>query len=113
MRRRLLKGIRSKLGVNIAGMAIGENLKARGFGQAKRNSRGRIVDLDVVFRRSREANFNVSSAIVHIDLAAGVLQRDVVLRAHAEVPGSVKDFEVAWAGLHMAGELRECQIGAP
>jgi hypothetical protein len=28
LRRRLLKGIRVKLGVNIAGMAIGENLKA-------------------------------------------------------------------------------------
>src|SRR5260370_38460575 len=94
-------------------MAIGDDLETRRIRQAESDGCGSVVDFDVVLRRSGEANFHVASAIVDFDFAASVLQRDVVLGAHAEVPRSVKDFEVARAGLHVAGELREGEIRAP
>src|SRR6267378_415695 len=94
-------------------MAIRDNLEARGLRQAQSNPRRSVADLDVLFRQKRKPHIHVSSAIVDFDLAASVLQSDVVLCAHAEVPRSVKDFKAARSGLHMTGELRKCQIGAP
>src|SRR6266849_120647 len=94
-------------------MAIGDDVETRRIRQAESDGCGSGVDFDVVLRRSGEANFHIASAIVDFDFAAGVLQRDIVLRAHAEVPRGVKYFEVARAGLHVAGELREGEIRAP
>src|SRR6267154_3282145 len=94
-------------------MAIRDNLEARRLRQTQSNPCRSVADFDVLFRQKRKPHIHVSSAIVDFDLATCVLQRDVVLRAHAEIPWSVKDFKAARSGFHMTGELRECQIGAP
>src|SRR5258708_39079612 len=94
-------------------MAIRDNLEARRLRQTQSNPCRSVADFDVLFRQKRKPHIHVSSAIIDFDLAACVLQRDVVLCAHAEVPRSIKDFKAARSSLHMTDELRKRQIGAP
>src|SRR5258708_1247442 len=88
-------------------MAVRDNFEAGGFRQAQGNPCRSIIDFDVFFRQKRKPHIHVSSAIVDLDLAACVLQRDVVLRPYAEVSRRVKDFKAARSGFHRTGELRK------
>src|SRR5205085_10582564 len=109
----LLQGIGRKFGVDVAGVAIGDDLEVRRFGKTEGDGRRGVSNVDVFFWGKGKTHFDVAVAIVHFHSAAGILDGNVVgIRAQREISGRVSDLEVPGAGFHMPGELREREVGA-
>ena len=108
----LFQRIRRKLGIDVAGVAVGRDVEAGRFGKAQSNGRGGVSNLDGFLGRKRKAHFDVAVAIVQFHFAAGIFDGNVVgIRAQVEIAGRVGDFDVSGASFHVAGELREREIG--
>src|SRR6266700_2819459 len=92
-------------------MAIGEDFEARGFGQAEGDGCGRIIQLDIFFGRSGEAHVDAAVAVVDFHFAARIFDGDVIrIGAQRKISRRIRDFEIAGAGFHVAGKLRERQV---
>src|SRR5580704_487796 len=94
-------------------MAVGENVEARRLGQRERNSGVGVGDFDVGFGRGGEAKFDIAIAVVDFYLAGGIFDgHRIAVGAQRDVSRGIDDFEIAGAGLHVAGEGSKCEIGA-
>ena len=113
VRRGFLQSVRGKFRIDIAGVAVGEDVEARGFGKSERDAGVGVADVDVGLRRGREAEFDVAIAVVDFYLAGGIFDGyGIAVGAQRDVSRRVDDFEIAGAGFHVAGERGEREIGA-
>src|SRR6267142_4228743 len=102
-----------KIRIDVAGVAIRRDLEAGVAGQAQRDFRGRIRQLNIVLGNRGVAHFDVSVAVVHADSAAGILYLHVALgRPQRQVAGGIYNFEIAGADFHVAGELSQREVRA-
>src|SRR5262249_42291313 len=107
-----LQRVAGKIGVNVAGVTVGLNLEARGAGSGQVDFAGGVVEFNVVVRRGGEAEVHGGVFVGDVQLTTGIFEVDVVRTgAQRDISRRVDDFEIAGAGLHVAGELIEREIG--
>src|SRR6266704_5877329 len=103
-----VQGGAREVGIDVAGVAVGDDFKAGVGGKTERDFRRRIGELDVVFGGGGIANVNVAVAVVYIHFAAGVFDTDIGGgSAKSEAAGRIDNFKVAGLDGHVAGELSE------
>src|SRR5580704_17576167 len=111
--RGFLQGVRGKFRLDIAGVAVGEDVEAGGLWKGERDAGVGIRDFDVGFRRGREAECDVAVAVVDFYLAGGIFYgHRIAIGAESDVSRRIHDFEIAGAGFHVAGEGSKSEIGA-
>ena len=95
----MFEGIRREFGINVAGVAIGDDVETRRLGKAEGDGGRRVGHLDVLFGRDGKTHFDVAVAVVHSQFAAGVLDRNVIrIGPQRKVPGRIGDFKISRAG---------------
>jgi len=86
------------------------NLEARRIGQAERNSAEELLISMSSFGGAEKRTSTLPLRLSTLTLPPAFSRVMSSCDPHAEVARSVKDFEVARASLHMAGELRRGEI---
>jgi hypothetical protein len=111
--RGFLQGVRGKFRIDIAGVAVGEDIEARGLGNSQRNAGVSVGDIDVFLGRGREAQLDVAIAVVDLYFAGGVLDgHGIAVGAQCDVSRRIDNLEIAGSCFHVAGERSKREIGA-
>src|ERR1700686_2114104 len=95
-------------------MAVRRDIETGRGGQAQRNHRVGIGDIDVVFGRGRESQFDGAVAILDFRFATDIFDVDVVtIGPQLQISRRIGNFQIAGAQFQMPAELSEGQIAAP
>src|ERR1700722_13906026 len=94
-------------------MAVGGDFETRSGRQAQGNYRVGIGDIDVIFRRGREAQLDGAIAVLDFRFAADIFHIDVVaIGTQLQISRRIGNFEIAGTQFQMPAELSEGQIAA-